>query len=265
MKIKDQLGRELVFDQIPQRIVSLVPSQTELLFDLGLQDRIVGRTKFCIHPRELVQKIVRIGGTKKFNFELIDLLQPDFILANKEENYKEGIERLENKYKVWISDVITLEDAQAMILSVGQLFDKEKTALQLLSTIRNEFEKLESYVSSHPQKKKVLYLIWQDPMMVAGNHTFIQHILEKAGWINAAPAESRYPVMSSEEINASSPDFIFLSSEPFPFKEKHIPFFQQLYPCARVLRVDGELFSWYGSRLQHLPAYLISLIKKCND
>jgi len=250
----DQMGFEVKVPQSPQRIISLVPSQTELLFDLGLDDRIVGVTKFCIHPKDKVSQYANVGGTKKLNSEKIKELKPDLIIGNKEENYKEGIEMLQANYPVWMSDIFTLQDSLEMMRHVGKLTNTSTLADSLIHQITSAFQ-----VASDKPIRTALYFIWQKPHMVAGSDTFINEMLYYARFDNLAK-ESRYPELSDEQIKALNPDYILLSSEPFPFKEQHINVFKELCPDAKVMLVDGEMFSWYGSRLRYAPDYFKSLI-----
>src|SRR5258706_7655314 len=136
----DQLGRLVEFSFPPQRIISLVPSQTELLFDLGLADRVVGITKFCVHPNEWFKTKTKVGGTKKFQFDVINALQPDLIIGNKEENYEEGITQLAGKYPVWMSDIANWESAMGMIKSVGELANESVKADLLVDEIQHKFK-----------------------------------------------------------------------------------------------------------------------------
>lgn len=248
MEFIDQLNRTIFLPQSPRRIISLVPSQTELLVDLGLEERIVGVTKFCIHPRHLKKQKTIVGGTKNYRFDVIDSLQPDLIIGNKEENDRVGIEKLAAKYPVWMSDIFSLEDNYEMIRQIGEITEKEDRAKELIQKIRFSFE------TPIPKKGTCVYLIWNEPIMVAGQDTFINVMLEKAGFENLID-ESRYPVLEKEDLQRLKPDFLLLSSEPFPFKEKHLDFFRTLLPNSQIKLVDGELFSWYGSRLIHSAAY----------
>ncbi|SMD38401.1 ABC-type Fe3+-hydroxamate transport system, substrate-binding protein [Reichenbachiella faecimaris] len=254
MQIIDDLNQTISMDSAPQRIISLVPSLTELLFDLGLGDRIVGVTKFCIHPPHAQQVAKKVGGTKKFNFEQIKDLEPDLIIANKEENYKEGIEQLCQDYTVYISDIFDLEDAVRTILNIGRMTQTEPESKQLVEIIQQEFEDVKDKLEG-----SVLYLIWQDPVMVAASDNFIDFLLRCLGLENVAGHLSRYPELDHETLRSLSPDYVFLSSEPYPFKEKHLSIYKHLFPNAEVMLVDGEMFSWYGSRLVHSPKYFMSL------
>lgn len=248
MHFTDQLHRTISLAKPPERIISLVPSQTELLVDLGLEERIVGVTKFCIHPKHLRKSKAIVGGTKNYRFEVIDSLKPDLIIGNKEENDREGIEKIAEKYPVWMSDIFSLEDNYQMIEQIGEITQKEERAKELVQKIRLSFE------TPIPKKGTCVYLIWNEPIMVAGQHTFINVMLEKAGFENMV-VSSRYPVLERKDLEKLNPDFLLLSSEPYPFKEKHLDFYARLMPNCQIKLVDGELFSWYGSRLIHSADY----------
>ncbi len=250
----DQLGDTITCNFPPQRIVSLVPSQTELLFDLGLEKQIAGITRFCIHPADKVDSITKIGGTKRFDIEKIKALKPDLIIGNKEENYREGIEELKQHFPVWMSDIYTLEDAYSMMNEVAHITDRSNVGARLVEKIREEFNNLQSFGGI-----RAAYFIWRKPYMVAANNTFIHHLLKSLGIINVFEDKARYPEISIESIAELKPDFIFLSSEPYSFTEKHFEEFQSFSPTSKVVLVDGEMFSWYGSRLQYAPAYFEKL------
>ena len=238
----DQMGREVTFSFPPKRIVSLVPSQTEFLIDIGAP--VVGRTKFCIHPKEVVQEIPIIGGTKNFRFDEIEKLNPDLIIGNKEENYKEGILRLEKDFPVWMSDIFTLTDSAKMMRDVGRICGLEDAADQVVNECRQSLEKVRNSKSG-----TVIYLIWQKPWMAAGKNTFIDHLLDHLGYTNLIRDE-RYPELTDEQILELNPDYILFSSEPFPFKADHIQSAQKIFRNSNCQLVDGELHSWYGSRLR---------------
>ena len=250
MNITDQMGHQLKIPRTPERIISLVPSQTELLFDLGLEDRIVGITKFCIHPGEKVKGKTIIGGTKNFHLDVIRDLQPDLIIGNKEENYAEGIRELQQQYPVRMSDKANLEEALDMKQEIGKLTAAAGRAAGLIKIIRREFQRLAPAVPI-----PAAYFIWKEPYMTVGQGTFIQDMLARAGFANVFQYLSRYPEVSKAEIRAANPRVILLSSEPYPFREKHLQEFRELCPRALVKLVDGEMFSWYGSRLRLAPAY----------
>lgn len=230
--------------------MSLVPSQTELLHELGLDNRVVGITKFCVHPAHWRKSKTIVGGTKNFNLEMIDSLQPDLIIANKEENYIEGIEALRKKYPVWISDVNSLTDALSMIAAVGKITEKQKEAAHIIANIQRAFAD-----PFHGNGVRVLYFIWKDPWMGAGSDTFIHDMLCTIGLVNVLSDRSRYPQLDEQTIRQLSPDLVLLSSEPYPFKEKHCKELAELLPGATIKLVDGEMFSWYGSRLVEAAKY----------
>lgn len=250
----DQMGETISFHRQPQRIISLVPSQTELLADFGLDENVIGITKFCVHPSAWLTRKVIVGGTKKFHFDIIEKINPDLIIGNKEENYQEGILALKAKYPVWMSDITTLQGAFSMITSIGQLTDKQLQANQITEDISHKFNTIKRY-----NGQSVLYLIWRHPWMAAGTNTFIHSLLTTIGLKNAIDFKERYPELSSEEIKEAEPDYIFLSSEPFPFKHSHVDELHRITPKSKILLVDGEMFSWYGSRLLYAPTYFNTL------
>lgn len=251
LTVTDQLGRRVVVAFPPRRIVSLVPSQTELLHELGVGERIVGVTKFCLHPPEVRQRATVVGGTKNVAVDRIATLQPDLIIGNKEENEQAGIEQLAAHYPVWLSDVASLADALDMIRRIGMLTGVAGRAEALATQIAASFAAL----SPMTAPISVAYFIWRQPYMVAASTTFIDDMLRRAGFTNVFRALDRYPEITPDQLLSAQPQQILLSSEPYPFKEKHLAEFQALCPSARVRIVDGELFSWYGSRLQYSPAY----------
>lgn len=252
------MGYEVSIPYPPQRIISVVPSQTEFLFDLGLRNEIVGITKFCVHPPELFREKARVGGTKKINLNTIKSLNPDLIIGNKEENERDQILALKDNYPVWMSDIKTLEDTFQMMLDIGKITGREEKAAEIIEEIKNGFDQLKEFITANSLlPKKCLYLIWKDPYMCAGKDTFIDYILATCGLENLMTLISgRYPEVTSEQLKVADPDLIFLSSEPYPFREKHISEFKAFCPNAKVIVVDGEMFSWYGSRLRYAPAYL---------
>ena len=259
MVFKDQLNRTLSFSSYPKRIISLVPSQTELLFHLGLDKEVVGVTKFCIYPTDWKTRKTIVGGTKNIKIDLIKELNPDLIIANKEENDEDSLRKLMPIFPVWISDIKQLEDAFQMILSVGKITNTESTSFTWTEKIKKQF-KILSLLPKQP--RRVAYLIWNNPLMSVNQDTFIHSLLELNQWDNCFKDKlNRYPEITEEELVDSNPEMVFLSSEPFPFKDKHIDRFKQLLPDSRVVLVNGEYFSWYGSRLVDSPAYFSSLHK----
>lgn len=256
--ITDQTGREININSLPQRIISLVPSQTELLYDLGLEQEVVGITKFCIHPESWFRHKTRIGGTKNIKPELIRQLQPDLIIANKEENVKDQVEALAADYPVWISDIHELEGALDMIRSVGAIAGREEKGNLLADQIRAGFGEL-PHLLHHHENIPTAYLIWRNPWMTIGQDTFIHDMLDRCGLTNVFGHAKRYPEISLEELRDSGCRLLLLSSEPYPFKQQHIEELQGHLPHTKIILVNGEYFSWYGSRLQGAPEYFRAL------
>ena len=256
--------RKVEISSSPMRIISFVPSQTELLYDLGLNDEVVGITKFCIHPQHWLKEKTIVGGTKQLNHQKIESLKPDLIIGNKEENSKNDIELLMQKYPVWMSDINTLNEALQMIESIANITQTSQKGNQLIEKINHEFELLPH---ANQSKKRIAYFIWNKPMMVAGKDNFINSILSSLGFenvfanqLNSPLISYRYPQITSTELAAAAPDTIYLSSEPFPFKDKHVQQFKAICPDAEIKIVNGEMFSWYGSRLSFAPTYFKTLI-----
>ena len=256
MLFSDQLQRKINILHPPRRIISLVPSITELLFDLGLSDQIVGVTRFCIFPATARKEKKIIGGTKNLKLARIQALKPDLIIADKEENTKEQIEALSKKFPVWISNIRHFDDAIDMIQKVGEITQTSMLAQKIVLDIQAACAKI-----AHLQNDlSVAYFIWQKPLMIAGNDTFIQEMIKKTGFINVFAYQSRYPVITEADLQKAQPNLIFLSSEPYPFAEKHIQYFHKIVPNAKVVLVDGTYFSWYGSRMKKAPTYFQQLL-----
>ncbi|PZR25986.1 MAG: cobalamin-binding protein [Citrobacter freundii] len=255
MAFVDQTGRTVFLSGIPQRIISLVPSQTELLSDLGLDEEVIGITKFCIHPGKWFHTKKRIGGTKQVHQELICQLQPDLIIANKEENVKEQVEALAALFPVWITDVNNISDAYRMIHDLGMITGKSATADTIIEKVKQSF----SVLKIPAVKPRIAYLIWRSPYMTVGHDTFIHSMLELAGYENVFADRTRYPEVSVEELQNAGCDQVFLSSEPYPFGQKHIDELQPLLPGVKIRLADGEMFSWYGSRLLYAAEYFHSM------
>ncbi len=251
----DQTGHIINLSSKPVKIISLVPSQTELLFDLGLDQEVCGITSFCIHPDHWFRHKTRIGGTKKLHLDKIRLIQPDLILANKEENDREQIETLQKEFSVWTSDIHNITTALEMIRAVGEITGTSDAAGSLTGKIKSAFS------IQTPEPVPAAYLIWNDPLMAAGGDTFIHSMMHEAGFSNVFGEKNRYPVISADDIRNSGCQCILLSSEPFPFNEKHRQSFSEVFPGIQVVLADGEMFSWYGSRMRLAPAYFAALRK----
>jgi ABC-type Fe3+-hydroxamate transport system substrate-binding protein len=251
----DQLGRKIEINKTPQRIISLVPSQTELLFDLALDQEVIGITKFCIHPKQWFKTKTRVGGTKQLRLEKIKELQPDLIIANKEENVQQQIEELAKDFPVWVSDVNNLSDSLEMIELIGRIVNKQLKAKEITDQIEGSFAQLQTT----NVKLQTCYLIWKDPYMTVGGNTFINDVLSHAGFQNLFQNQTRYPEVTIAQLQTVNCQLLLLSSEPFPFKQMHAEELQSLLPNTKIILVDGEMFSWYGSRLLKAPSYFQQL------
>jgi ABC-type Fe3+-hydroxamate transport system substrate-binding protein len=270
----DQLNRKIDIPNKPKRIVSLVPSITHLLHKLKLINELVGITKFCVDPPELRSKIELIGGTKKQDIRKIRNLEPDLIIANKEENKKETIERLSEFAPVWVSEVNSVSDSIALVFSIGKICNREEEANKIIESISVGFAKVKKRARRFLINPTAGYFIWQDPYMVAGHNNIINSIMKYMGLTNVFNTKNnefmqkyvmnsrvnhRYPIVNDELIQLISPKYILLSSEPFPFKEKHIAQFKEILPSAEIMLVPGEMFSWYGAKLIKSTEYLLNL------
>jgi len=253
--LKDQLGSSIELDSYPQRIICLVPSITEFLFDLKLDERVVGITKFCVHPKEWLKQKEIVGGTKQQNLDKVKDLKPDLIIASKEENVKQYVEKFSKICPVYVSDVIDFNSALRMMKDIGELTGESIKSEKIIGRIHHQFDSMHQSAS----KIKVAYCIWKNPWMWAGDDTFISKMLGCAGYENIVKTD-RYPEIEISEIVKDNPDYIFLSSEPFPFQEKHIDELKREHPDANLIIVDGEMFSWYGSRMLKAPQYFKSLL-----
>ncbi|MFL5811386.1 MAG: ABC transporter substrate-binding protein [Flavisolibacter sp.] len=255
----DQTGRTVDIER-SSRIVSIVPSLTELLFDLGLDKEVVGITKFCVHPDSWFRNKKRVGGTKQLHLDAIRALQPELIIANKEENVKEQVEELAKIFPVWTSDINDLQSALDAIRIIGEMTGKVNEASDLVKKITAAFKHIEEkFLHGSKNVIRSAYLIWQEPYMTAGGDTFINDMMQYAGFENVFKYKDRYPVVTIDEIISAGCEVLLLSSEPFPFKEKHKAALEEILSQTAVLLVDGEIFSWYGSRLLKAPSYFEQL------
>ena len=253
--ITDQTNQQISFTKIPKRIISLVPSQTEFLYSLGLENEVVGITKFCIHPNEWFRNKTRVGGTKNLNIELIANLQPDIIIANKEENVKAQVEDLKKICPVYVSDVYNLHGAMQMMYDIGHVTGKESTASAIVTQINELFQELQPV-----NIRNTAYLIWRDPYMTVGGDTFISDMMQRCGFQNMFQQQNRYPEITIDQLREMKCELLLLSSEPYPFKEEHLSEIKSQLPHTKVMLADGEMFSWYGSRLLQAVDYFKTLM-----
>lgn len=261
--VVDHLGREVIFSFPPQRIVSLCPSQTETLAELGLLDRLAGRTRYCVHPRTALKSVKAVAGTKTFKLSEISELKPDLVIGEKEENPKEKILELSDaSIPTYVTDVYNLQSARKMILDLGAITGTRAEAETLAKRYDDALAKTRGIFS----KMTALYLVWRNPYMAAHNDTYIHSLIEHLGFENACrplsearPDAGRYPSLSLEDMRILDPDVILLPSEPFPFRDAHLAEIQKALPRSLPLLIDGEPLSWYGARAAHLPAFAESL------
>ncbi|WP_053992142.1 ABC transporter substrate-binding protein [Mangrovimonas sp. TPBH4] len=255
MKVhKDQLYRSVVLHNTPRRIVSLVPSQTELLCDLGLKDCLVGVTKFCVHPENIREEVVVVGGTKQIHIDKIKALQPDIILCNKEENTLEIVRDCVGIAPVHISDVLGFSDCLELIGMYGEIFGLEIRATELKESLQAKLQDFKDFIEGRP-RYRTAYFIWKSPWMVAANDSFINYVMGVQGFDNHFGHLSRYPEIQVDGTALEGVELILLSSEPYPFKVDDTNILKDIAPTAKILLVDGEMFSWYGSRLTRAFEY----------
>lgn len=252
--VKDQMGFAVQVPETPRRIVSLVPSITEYLHDLGLEDRIVGITKFCVHPSHYLKTKTRVGGTKNFKPDMIRALEPDLIVANKEENEKDMLLVLKNAgFPVWISEVYDFDSAVDMMLRLGDVCGVPEAAQSIVKDV----QKARKWLKTPSETIPTAYLIWRRPYMTVNRNTFIHHMMQLCGMHNVFGEHPvRYPEISEEDLRRAAPRLVILSSEPYPFSEKHLEELEKILPEAYFFLADGEMFSWYGSRMIEAFDYL---------
>lgn len=249
IKVTDDLGTTLIFPRSPDKIVSLVPSLTETLVAAGLKSSLAGITKFCVHPKELLKEIDVIGGTKNPRIDAIISIKPDVVFANKEENRLEDITELKQHTQVYVTDISSHQDVVSFVYNLYMIFNTSEC-----KHLMNQIKNLPDYTNR--KKISTCYLIWKNPWMTVGKDTFVHHMMEKYGFKNVYETEVRYPEISLESIQVLKPKIIMLSSEPYPFKEKDKQELLLYFPDTTIIQVDGEMFSWYGSRLLEADQYI---------
>jgi ABC-type Fe3+-hydroxamate transport system substrate-binding protein len=259
LEIQDQLLRKISLVNNPKRIISLVPSQTEMLVDLGLESQIIGVTKFCIHPKNIRKTKTIVGGTKNVNFNKIKSLNPDFILCNKEENTAKMVDKLQKIAPTYVSDILNFEDFYNFSNDLGKIFASNPNFINLNLRIQQKVTTFTKLIqASKTKNKRVAYLIWANPYMAVGNSNYIDFVLQLNQWKNIFSNKDRYPVIELNELKKA--DIVFLSSEPFPFKEKHKLEIKK-HTNAKIIYVDGEMFSWFGTRILKAFDYFTKLHK----
>lgn len=257
--VRDHLDREVTYEYPPKKIISLCPSITETLFSINLANEVIGRTRYCTYPEDTVKKAHIVGGTKDMKLDVIHELKPDLIIVEKEENTKEMVEILEKHYPVYVTEVQSYQEALCMVEDLGKLTDREEEALKLVEKIKESFE---DFLEVTP--KRVAYAVWKKPYMVVGKNTYINSMLEKLGFVNPfVNFEGRYPAITKEDFQKAELDYLFLSTEPYPFKEKHFEEFLEFLPAVQPKIIDGEMF-WYGARMLLAASYFKNFFAENN-
>ena len=244
------------------RIVSLVPSITELLFYLGLGEQVVGRTQFCIHPQAALADVPRVGGTKKLSIDKLRELRPSHVIVNIDENRKEDVALIaEFTPHIVVTHPLVPDDNLALYRLVGGIFGKQSAAQRLCVAFQRARDELADAAATLALRR-VLYLIWRDPWMTISRDTYISQTLALANWQTIChDPETRYPEVRADENLLTNTDIVFFSSEPFPFKPAHVDELRKLTgdtetPCEFI---DGEMTSWYGNRAVEGLRYLRQL------
>jgi len=257
MIFKDDLGYQVMIPDQPRRIISLCPSITETLFELGAGKQVAGLTSYCIHPYKKTKKKTKIGGPRNPDIPGILDLDPDLVITSREENRQEDVDILRKKLPVITFDVKSIESSRNMILKLGLITWRLKPAMNYVQKL----DKLLHIKAPLHEAYSVLYLVWKDPWMAAGHGNYICDLMKSQGFINVLPEHSRrYPVIHPAEI--VQPDFIFLSSEPFPFNSEHLEETSIIFGGTKTVLVDGEMFGWYGTRIIRAIPYIRALRKK---
>ena len=264
MEIKDQLNRVLNFNTTPKRIVSLVPCQTELLFDLGLENKIVGITKSCIHPYHLKHTKTIVGGADTIDFDSVKDLKPDAIVCSTETS-GEIIEQCVKIAPVHISNVTSIDDTLELINQYGKMFSCRTEASKITQKIEFNLNDFNSFIKNK-EPKKVAYFIWRDPWKVAGSKTFTNHLLALNKFENIYANKYKYSEIEIKKMRLEGdPNLVFLPAEPYPFKEEHAFELGRFTHHATTVFVDGKFFSWYGSSLVKAFDYFKNLHQRISN
>jgi ABC-type Fe3+-hydroxamate transport system substrate-binding protein len=248
----DAAGKRHEVAAASARIVSLVPSITELLFDLGLQSNLVGRTGFCIHPKDLVRKVPKVGGTKTIDLARIKRLHPTHLVVNIDENPRGMVEEIAKFVPhVVVTHPRAPRDNLDLYRLLGGIFSRQEQAEALCRRFEHAYDEVATIGASWP-RQQVLYLIWKAPWMTVSSDTYISRMLATVGWDTVAPnSSSRYPTVDLTPQFLAKVDFVLLSSEPYTFRERHCVEVLDALPersRTRVALIDGSMTSWYGSR-----------------
>jgi ABC-type Fe3+-hydroxamate transport system substrate-binding protein len=247
----------------PDRIVSLVPSLTEALFAFGVGERVVGRTRYCLWPPRAVGKVPTVGGTKKVNIRSVLELEPDLVVAVKEENARENVEELEEAgVPVFVGAPESVAEAIALLRELAERVEAPRAGA-VLGPIERVYGRLGNTVRA--EARRVFVPIWKKPYMSVGSDTYVHDVLKTCGGENVCGELARYPVVALEEVEAMQPEVVLLPDEPYPFSAEDLEEFYALdVPAAdsdRVHLVDGKLLTWYGPRMASSLIQLSALLR----
>ena len=261
--VTDSRNVRIEFDVSPKRIVSLVPSLTETIADLGCRDRIVGCTSFCELPVGLIQGLEKsggvIGGTKNPDIEAIRRLKPDVVFANREENRRADVTKIEEFVPLHVSEPADVDDVVHLIEDLGSMLEANIEADKWNGRISKAKETLNE-LRSNAKPVRYVYLIWWNPAMVVGGNTYISHLLAEGPFLNACEEMDRYPVMKLEDLAALGADIIFGSTEPYDFNDNALNMVRnELGSKIQVAGIDGRICGWHGTRTAHALEYLRKL------
>lgn len=254
IRVVDGIARQVELPAPPRRIVSLVPSTTETLFALGVGDRLVGRTRYCVHPARELADVPEVGGTKSPRLAELAALRPDLVLANEEENKPALWPRLELLAPLYVAYPRTVDEALHDLRTTARLVGAEARGDELVATCQAARAEL----ARVRRPFTYAYLIWKDPWMAVGPDTFVASMLAEVGGRCALNTDERYPRLELDALVAADPDVVYLSSEPYAFTAEHAAELGRLAERARL--VDGELCSWHGARMVRALPYLAELL-----
>jgi len=258
MQFNDDLERRIYLDKAPRKIISLCPSLSETLYDLGLAECIAGRTDYCVHPQELADRVPSVGGPKSVSIDAVKKIGPDLILIVKEENDKKNIEKLTALgYKCFIFDINSVSDALKMLVKLGKIFGLEKKASKIHDNVVKGLDSIKGIGNG----ASFLYMVWNSPYMACATDNYINSLLNHAGLSNCLSDRlKRYVIMPLNSLKSLSPELVLLPSEPYRYTFADRAKFEKIFPAARVELVDGEMFCWYGSRMAKASEYIKKLL-----
>ena len=264
----DASGEALTLSAPPRRIVSLIPSTTELLCDLGLADALVGVTVYCSEPRDIVRTRTKVGGEKDPDLAAIRALAPDLVIANVEENVREHVETLRGwGLSVWVTYPRTVAEGLAMIRDLGEVTGTQARAQAMLAELQPLYESVSAQTGARPPVD-VFYAIWRNPYMTVNRDTYISDLLRVCGARNVfADRAERYPALTLDEVASRRPAVIVLPDEPFRFRRAHLADFAGYSEVpavrdGRIHLVDGKPFSWHGARVAQALRTIPSLFSR---